>query len=428
VGINGSRDVDPAARVCHGHNIDSSRYLVFEIVAFVRCTLCAVDFASAYPSLSTPVDHPFPVLTRERPMTMTSINSDATMPDHLIPEAVKPVLPERRKRPARAPQHAVSKTYVAAWVIMGIASGSYIATAAIDPGLLAGLTGNTAIPATDMAGTQGLIRQSIANMQSLQKTVSGLAGDVQQLKTTTQLQLTRQAEVDNRVSHIETRLSGIAAAAPVAPHLPNIIRGATPASVETLPAQSAAQSAAMTIANQMAEPASTEAQRQSTDAKNQGRLGALPVVQTVPTPQASAAPASELRASRQALHDPVAIQLQPSAIETGSVARKLPTPQVAQAPAAIAKPIAPTKSGTPTAVQIAAGPSVDALRLNWMLLSDRHSNVLKALEPRYVADPSGIYRLVAGPFASPAEAQRACADLKARGANCQTTDFNGEAL
>jgi SPOR domain len=36
--------------------------------------------------------------------------------------------------------------------------------------------------------------------------------------------------------------------------------------------------------------------------------------------------------------------------------------------------------------------------------------------------------LVAGPFASAADAQRACADLKARGATCQTAEFNGEAL
>jgi hypothetical protein len=347
-----------------------------------------------------------------------TMNILASTPDHQIPEAVKPGQAARRKRPARPPQHAVSKSYVAAWLIMGVASGSYIAAAAFDPSTLANLTGNTALPSADAAGTQSLMRQTLANMQSLQKVVAGLAGDVNQLKTTTQLQLARQTEVNDRVNQIENRLSGIAAAAPVIPVLPNIIRGATPVSTEPL----APPAAAMNIADQMSEPAS--AQPQPGDPKNQARLGAAPVAPASP-------PAAEARASRQALNDPAVVQLHASSIETGSVARKLPpAPVVAAAPVTAVAPkvSAPAKSKSSTGVQIASGPSVDALRLNWMLLSDRHSNVLKPLEPRFVSDASGVYRLVAGPFGSPADAQRACADLKARGANCQTTEFGGEAL
>jgi uncharacterized protein len=173
----------------------------------------------------------------------------------------------------------------------------------------------------------------------------------------------------------------------------------------------------------------------------------VPMVATMPAVAPVAAPLAqrpavqpEARASRQVLQDPAAaVQLLPSSIETGSVARTVapPSPPTAAAPVAapvminVAKAITPAakpRSGGATAVQIAAGPSVDALRLNWMLLSDRHSNVLKPLEPRFVSDTVGVYRLVAGPFASPADAQRACADLKARGASCQTTEFGGEAL
>jgi hypothetical protein len=368
---------------------------------------------------------------------------------------------ERRSKGARphvsvAPKaQVVSKAYVAAWVMIGSVSASYIAMAALNPDLLASVTGNASQLVADPNG--GLSRQTTAQVQALQKVVTVLVSDVTQLKTVSQQQISRQTEVVDRVANIENRLSGISASAPIAPQLPNVIRGQVPATAEVA-VPNAAPNAAMKLADQMAEPAAVsvpvDTQAKPQDLKNQARLGSATLIQTVPmvatmpvatTPVAGspvAPPAarqvtpSETRSSRQALQDPPGgVQLLPSSIETGSVARGTapPAPPTAAAPVMInvAKtlpPVAKPRGGNATAVQIAAGPSVDALRLNWMLLSDRHSNVLKPLEPRFVSDSSGVYRLVAGPFASPADAQRACSDLKARGASCQTTDFGGEAL
>lgn len=89
-------------------------------------------------------------------------------------------------------------------------------------------------------------------------------------------------------------------------------------------------------------------------------------------------------------------------------------------------PVAP--GGGAVGVQIGAGPSIDAVRLTWSLLNDRHKATLKALEPRIVATEGGNYQLVAGPFASDADAAKACATLRQRGVPCRPAEFKGDAL
>jgi TolA-binding protein len=374
--------------------------------------------------------------------------------DELLQGVPKIPKSDRQARSTRTPElgvprpPSVSRTYVAAWVLIGLTSASYIAAAAFEPELLAALTGSSKQVAIDTSGMSPASRQTVVQVQQLQKVVTTLVGDVSQLKSNAQQQSARQIEVVDRVATIESRLSGISASAPlVLPEQKFTISG-----VATAPDTTAPPSSATKLADQMAEPTTAqEPQVKLPDVKNQARLSAATIVQTVPmvatvpvatgpspiatAPMVRSAPAAETRASRQALQDPAAVQLLPSSIETGSVARPPipPSPLPAAAPVMlnVAKAVAPVakpRPGAAAAVQIAAGPSVDALRLNWMLLSDRHRNVLKPLEPRFVSDSTGMYRLVAGPFASPADAQRACADLKARGASCQTTDFGGEAL
>jgi hypothetical protein len=349
-----------------------------------------------------------------------------------------------KARPAQLP-HPVSKTYLAAWLGIGMISAAYLSAVAIDPDILAELTRPATGVVTETAAGTGIMRQTVANVQLLQKAVTTLAGDVAQLKTSSQTQAARQSEVGDRVAQIENRLSGISAAAPVMPSLPRVTHGTPVASVEGPQVAASTPSSAMKLADQMAEPGASDSVAKAAEGKTQGRLGAplaSPVVNGVTV--RPVAP-GETRASRQVLQDQQTVGLLPSSIETGSTSRlggpqnqqvAVVTPPVASAPvvtqaakSAAAAP-APVKArpSTPAAVQIAAGPSIDALRLSWMLLSDKHSNILKPLEPRFVTDSTGVFRLVAGPFPSGVEAQRACADLKARGATCQTSDFGGDAL
>ena len=82
-------------------------------------------------------------------------------------------------------------------------------------------------------------------------------------------------------------------------------------------------------------------------------------------------------------------------------------------------------------LQIATGPSVDALRLSWSLLSGRHEQSLASLQPRYTtgSDASGLtYDLVVGPVASTADARRICKELGAQGHTVPDRQFAGDAL
>ena len=85
--------------------------------------------------------------------------------------------------------------------------------------------------------------------------------------------------------------------------------------------------------------------------------------------------------------------------------------------------------GAPVALQLATGNTVEALRLTWQLLSERHRAQLKSLEPRYVGGPGGTtFALVAGPVATREEAQRLCGTFKARRVACTVADYAGEPL
>lgn len=94
------------------------------------------------------------------------------------------------------------------------------------------------------------------------------------------------------------------------------------------------------------------------------------------------------------------------------------------------KPAA-TAPETPRGIQIATGPSVDALRISWMLLADRHKEILGGYEPRFVPSTSGsgpAYRLIAGPIDSTTAANRVCGELRARRVTCGVSAFGGEPL
>ncbi len=82
------------------------------------------------------------------------------------------------------------------------------------------------------------------------------------------------------------------------------------------------------------------------------------------------------------------------------------------------------------AVQLAAGPSLDALRLSWSLLRERHAGALGTLQPRFVPPRTdgGPYRLLAGPFQSKAEADKACTDMGVSRKSCFPTAYIGQPL
>jgi hypothetical protein len=106
------------------------------------------------------------------------------------------------------------------------------------------------------------------------------------------------------------------------------------------------------------------------------------------------------------------------AIETGSIKRN------AVAVPAAAKP-------APVGLLLAKGPTIDTLRLNWSILTDRHPDAVRNLHPRYVVNGKAsnrTYGLVVGPVASTAEAKTLCKVMESKGLPCEVSTYRGNAL
>jgi hypothetical protein len=105
-----------------------------------------------------------------------------------------------------------------------------------------------------------------------------------------------------------------------------------------------------------------------------------------------------------------------TAIETGSIEQK--------------KAAAPPKPA-PVGVLLATGPSLDALRLSWTILNDRHSATVKSLQPRYVVSGKAderSYGLVAGPLETVAAAKAVCKTMTDNGLPCEVSQYRGNAF
>jgi hypothetical protein len=85
---------------------------------------------------------------------------------------------------------------------------------------------------------------------------------------------------------------------------------------------------------------------------------------------------------------------------------------------------------TEFAVQLAAGTSLQALRQSWGQLAERHAGALAALQPRVVAPRSegGLYRLLAGPVPTKADAEKVCSALGVGPKACFATSYIGAPL
>ena len=103
-------------------------------------------------------------------------------------------------------------------------------------------------------------------------------------------------------------------------------------------------------------------------------------------------------------------------IETGSIEEK--------------KAAAPAKPA-PVGVLLATGPSLDSLRLSWQILNDRHGEVMKPLQPRYVVSgkpEERTFGLVAGPLANVADAKTVCKTMLDNGISCEVSQYRGNAF
>ena len=267
---------------------------------------------------------------------------------------------------------AASRRYTATWAGLGAVSALYLGIVAWQQ-------------------TQGVESALVPVTETLER----LANDIADLKHATAAIDTRERATTSRVAAAEQRLDGLAQVASNAP----------PAGTgSSWPAQTSVQ-----------------------DQRATNRLN-LAAAGPAPTPGLAAQQAAP------ALKAP-----DPAPAAKVAVAAK-PKPAVAAAlvPATIAPATNPVRTGSvttapatalPQGVLIASGPSLESVRLSWSVLNQKHGAVLGSLEPRVVpAGDGSAFNLIAGPFASDADAQAVCASLKAQGVGCKAAVFTGAAL
>jgi hypothetical protein len=275
------------------------------------------------------------------------------------------------------------KVYLLTWGLLAAAGLTYLASLAWFPDMLTPARQQQQQAEQD----RGLIaaRQALAEVGSVRRSVVEMQRDLGRLKEVVEEHETHERAAQSRLTALEERVTTMAA---------------TPAAPQPAPAFVVPVKPKPAKAQKAAEPQAPTR-----------------IISVAEAPKAEPAPAADTESSA---HRPEAPK-----IETGSIAAP---PAPITFGAAEVKPSTPARSVY--AVQLAASSSLEALRLSWTMLVDRHGATLSSLQPRFVAPKSegGPYRLVAGPLPSKADADKVCADMRVDRKGCFSTTYIGEPL
>lgn len=276
---------------------------------------------------------------------------------------------------------AVRKTpiftpYVIAWTMMGMFSIGYLSIAALAPDWLDDLTpASLSIDPSTNQGQRANARLA-AELSGVRDSIAQIQLDLSRIKTEVTASAERERGYASQLAAVERRIDAGG----------QVQAAATP---------------------DMSGPATADATGTGSSEKSKTSAATA----ATPPAQPTVINGDKLDASR---------------LVTGSVTTTPANDKPISFGPAIVKPAA-----KPVGLQISKGASVDSLRLSWSLLSERHGDVLKNLEPRFTAGGDAgapSFDLVAGPLKSKAEAMRACKALAAKNVACQVTDYTGDAL
>ncbi|MCC0009861.1 MAG: hypothetical protein H6875_05370 [Hyphomicrobiaceae bacterium] len=325
-----------------------------------------------------------------------------------------------------------SNIYVAAWALIALAAASYVAVVLVKPGFI-----GEWVPGVERLISQLQRNETSSNptetarlrknLQDSQSEVSRLRSLLAEREAQAKTAELRIAGLEQELKTARNRESGPYPAEPSPRTEP--VSGDQPVSADAAPSEQ------RTLANSIGAPATPgtpepgqprpfelvnarphdAAPATITTASTLARLEAAEPNVDLPLP--TRRPKPPLRRVSQV----APVQPQPvTRIETGSVT----------APVTFGAPVVTRQPEGNIGVRLTAGPSVDALRLSWSLMSERYSNVLGGLQPRYVTDgaPAAPYALLAGPLRSTEDAQNVCGSLIAKGIPCSVDGFKGNAL
>jgi hypothetical protein len=284
---------------------------------------------------------------------------------------------------AQAPKHAQSgrfiRVYLLTWGLLAAVGLTYLASLAWHVDLnLPQRQQQAAQPVIDPEQGLRVANKALGEIDNVQHTVGEMQKDLGRLKETVGQRDAQDKESQSRLAALEERVSTLA----------------TPPVVVTVPSTK----------QKSADKAKAATEKRASEQRATSRIITV-VEEPKPEPPAQAAP-------------PIA----PPKLETGSIPAAPPAitfgePEVT--------PVRQTYT-----VQLWAGPSLDALRMSWLALRDQHGDALASLQPRYVAprNGNGPYRLVAGPLASKADADKVCAEISKGRDTCFATTALGQPL
>jgi SPOR domain len=273
------------------------------------------------------------------------------------------------------------RVYLLTWGLLAAGGLTYLASLAwhVDLRPPSQQQQQTTQPVIDPAQGLRFATKALAEIDSVQQTVSEMQKDLGQLKETVGQREAQDKEAQSRLAALEERVSTLTTPPP-------------PPVVMTVP--SAKQKAA--------DKAKAAAERRASEQRATSRIVSVVEEQKPETQAAAEAP--------------------PVKLETGSIPASPPSITFGE------PEVTPVRQAY--AVQLGAGPSLDALRMSWMALRDQHGDALSALQPRFVAPrtSAGPYRLVAGPLSSKADADKVCAEMGMGRDTCFATTALGQPL
>jgi hypothetical protein len=184
-------------------------------------------------------------------------------------------------------------------------------------------------------------------------------------------------------------------------------------------------------------PATTGAVPKTPRSPAQGDGASLPAIKGEPMAKAEPAPRVEPAVDDLAAK-PSSTDAEPKPVEAAAstppespparTVRIVSTTPTASTDTAAAKPAAAVPA---SAIDLGGFRTLASLRRAWSDTAGRNADLAKALEPlaRLRETDTGMEaRLLAGPFADPTEAAKACLRLKAGGAPCAVTTYSGQPI
>ncbi len=331
--------------------------------------------------------------------------------------------------PLRLRKAPIFTPYVVMWSTMGALSLGLLAVLGLAPEWLADFRPAAGIADPQSNQGQRAAARLAADMTAVKQGLAQVQLDLANVKTEMLTNAEQQKTVSAQLTALEGRIvpQSVAAASgtPATPEQP--IAAAT---ADAAPAP-AATPQGQTIRGYAT--GSAAADPNAAVARPTAQLAPAPTVVVttlVPSqqPLTAAATPKIINANTTAV---------PAALETGSVASVAAASALvtakppAQAQAISFGPATVKPAPKPVGIKVSTGDSVDSLRLSWSLLSEKHGDALKSLQPRFVVsgDPQNpTYDLVAGPVKSKSEANRVCKALTAQGVPCTVGPFAGDSL